>query len=77
MTAIEINNPKQKAKKIFDKFAFEKTAKGYKMFQNSNESKRCALIAVTEIINAIAFHFETPIENTIYWLKVKQEIEKL
>lgn len=41
------------------------------------DMKECALISVTEIINAIAFDFENPSENTIYWLKVKQEIEKL
>lgn len=68
--------PKEKAKDIFDKFAFEKTPEGYKMFQTSNESKRCSLIAVNEIIEAIEDIFET-LDEREYWQSVKQEIEKL
>ena len=68
--------PKEKAKDIFNKFAFEKTPEGYKMFQTSNESKRCCLIAVNEIIEAIEDIFET-LDEREYWQSVKQEIEKL
>ena len=68
--------PKEKAKDIFNKFAFEKTPEGYKMFQTSNESKRCSLIAVNEIIEAIEDIFET-LDEREYWQSVKQEIEKL
>ena len=70
MTALE------KAKELFNKFAFEKTTEGYKMFQTSNESKRCSLIAVNEIIEAIEDIFET-LDEREYWQSVKQEIEKL
>ena len=66
---------KEKAKDIFDKFAFEKTPEGYKMFQTSNESKRCSLIAVNEIIEAIEDIFET-LDEREYWQSVKQEIQK-
>jgi hypothetical protein len=68
--------PKEKAKELFNKFAFEKTPEGYKMFQTSNESKRCSLIAVNEIIEAIEDIFET-LDEREYWQSVKQEIEKL
>ena len=71
MTALE------KAKELFNKFAFEKTPEGYKMFQTSNESKRCSLIVVSEIINNIdksLIHSDIEIE---WWQEVKQEIEKL
>jgi hypothetical protein len=67
--------PKEKAKELFNKFAFEKTPEGYKMFQTSNESKRCSLIAVNEIIQAIEDIFET-LDEREYWQSVKQEIEK-
>ena len=70
MTALE------KAKELFNKIAFEKTPEGYKMFQTSNESKRCSLIAVNEIIEAIEDIFET-LDEREYWQSVKQEIEKL
>ena len=67
--------PKEKAKELFNKFAFEKTPEGYKMFQTSNESKRCSLIAVNEIIEAIEDIFET-LDEREYWQSVKQEIQK-
>jgi len=67
--------PKEKAKELFNKFAFEKTPEGYKMFQTSNESKRCSLIAVNEIIEAIEDIFET-LDEREYWQSVKEEIQK-
>jgi len=67
--------PQEKAKELFNKFAFEKTPEGYKMFQTSNESKRCSLIAVNEIIEAIEDIFET-LDEREYWQSVKEEIEK-
>lgn len=70
--------PKEKAKDIFDKFAFEKTPEGYKMFQTSNESKRCSLIVVNEIIDTIEYSSQADeTSKIIYWDKVKEEIEKL
>ena len=69
--------PKEKAKELFNKFAFEKTAKWYKMFQTSNESKRCSLIAVSEIINNIDESLIYSYIEIEWWQEVKQEIEKL
>jgi hypothetical protein len=72
--------PKEKAKELFNKFAFEKTPEGYKMFQTLNESKRCALIAVDYIItsNPHSNPFNTEVYSTMgYWQEVKQEIEQL
>ena len=70
--------PKEKAKDIFDKFAFEKTPENYKMFQTSNESKRCSLIAVNEIIDTIEYSSQADeTSKIIYWDKVKEEIVKL
>jgi len=69
--------PKEKAKDIFNKFAFEKTPEGYKMFQTSNESKRCSLIAVSEIINNIDKSLIDSYIEIEWWQEVKQEIEKL
>ena len=38
-------------------------------------SKQKALIAVTEILNALDFDFENPSEKVMYFLKVKIAIE--
>ncbi len=38
-------------------------------------AKQCALIAVTEILNALDFDFENPSEKVMYFLKVKIAIE--
>jgi hypothetical protein len=73
--------PKEKAKKLVDKHrTIIRKADKYNWLTSSEEiylSKECALIAVTEIINALDFDFENPSEKVIYYLKVKQEIEKL
>ena len=65
--------PKEKAKELCNKFSWEKTQDGYKMFQTVDETKRCALIAVNEIYNEIHTYYE----RYEYWEEVKQEIEKL
>lgn len=57
--------PKEKAKDLVDKFSNEVLIDNY-------EAKRCALIAVDEIL------FEACDEDDISWFKkVKQEIELL
>jgi hypothetical protein len=70
--------PKEKAKELVSKFNFEHTGQTYILHQTVDESKRCALIAVDEMID---------IRNGLYinegsiahqWLlDVKHEIEKL
>ena len=43
---------------------------------NEYTAKRCALIAVDEILNLASFYNDTQGEVT-YWNEVKQEIEKI
>ena len=43
---------------------------------NEYTAKRCALIAVDEILNLASFYNDTQGEVT-YWQEVKQEIEKI
>lgn len=63
--------PKDKAKKLVDKF----TVVG---LQQRNEGIQCALIAVDEILDAIDWHdFETPNLQMWFWDAVKKEIELL
>lgn len=70
--------PKEKAKELYNKLnPHTLTINFYGENVEVESTKLCALIAVTEIINALDFNFENPSEDTIYWLKVKQEIEKL
>jgi hypothetical protein len=68
--------PKEKAKELVSKFNFEHTGDSYTIFQNVDESKRCALIAVDEIINAMD-NVMLPNPFKQYWNKVKQEIQEL
>ena len=58
--------PIDKAKELYDKMY------DYSLFEE--EAKRCALIAVDEILSLYKANWN--IENT-YWQEVKQEIEKL
>ena len=59
---------KQKAKELVDKFIHHAES-----FHDNHHAKQCALICVDEIIKQL-------IEGSslwLYWLKVKEEIEKL
>jgi hypothetical protein len=64
--------PKDFAKQLCNKFSWEKTENGYKMFQTVDETKRCALIAVDLVLNLNDIDGEYS-----YYQEVKQEIEKL
>ena len=76
-----MSNSKEKAKELFDKMclamATESTEFGY--YTNVIHAKKCALIAVDEIIKEL--HFSDTdynlIERIEYFNKVKSEIEKL
>lgn len=65
---------KDKAKELVNKMHIENDVI-YVM--SKVQAKRCALIMVDEIVNAIAFDFENTSKDTVYWLKVKQEIKNL
>jgi hypothetical protein len=75
--------PKEKAYELVSKFNFEHTGETYIIHQTVDESKRCAIIAVDEIINNCLFEnyscgfllLET--KHKEYWLKVKDELMKL
>ena len=61
--------PQEKAKELVDKFSNEVLIDNY-------ESKRCALIAVDEIINNVLGNdWSSPLID--YWQEVKFEIEQL
>ena len=59
--------PKEKAQELINKFYFDTS------LTDIEEVKKCALIAVDEILNVI----EVPSTEYKYWQEVKQEIEKL
>ena len=65
---------KDKAKELVEKFASP-----LDVFKININSKRCALIAVDEILDDDVYDMsEELFENRIsYWEEVKQEIEKL
>ena len=69
--------PKEKAKELFDKY-YDYTAD----MEYPNEcAKQCALIAVDEIIEVSKDIADEEVLSAIiiywFWLKVKEEIEKL
>jgi hypothetical protein len=65
--------PKEKAKELVSKFNFEHLGDKYILHQTVEESKRCGLIAVDEILN------EKSIGNLLidWWQEVRKEIEAL
>jgi len=68
--------PKEKAKDLVYKFY---PSVQWKLGQEDclDRAKRCALIAVDEILNFRTFLKSMPLENIYYWQEVKQEIELL
>ena len=67
--------PKEKAEELFN----EMLDKAYEVDCLGGEymvAKRCALIAVDEILNVIIGSYDYELEKQ-YWQEVKQEIEKL
>lgn len=46
---------------------------------NENTAKRCALVAVDELIKAATPLYDSfwPVNTTEYWTQVKEEIEKI
>ena len=72
--------PKEKAKELGSKFNFEHIGQNYILHQTVDESKRCALIAVDEIIEMLSFdlgHDDTARGLCEYWESVKTEIQLL
>ena len=71
--------PKEKAKSIIVKFnnKFDKDNKVWIIYQDTEESKRCALICVDEILKDREEIDGIRVINDPYWLEVKKEIELL
>lgn len=64
---------KEKAKELISKFNFEHLGDKYIIHQNVEESKRCALITVDELIKEVE-HWQPRVN---YLNEVKQEINQL
>jgi hypothetical protein len=62
--------PKEKAQDLYFKFYSEILS------LRDEPAKQCALIAVDEILDEL-YYTESTKYGTIFWNKVKQEIEKL
>ena len=62
--------PKEKAEDIIDSFVRD----GYDIVLDEKQAKRCALIAVDEILVATALETKGKFE---FYFEVKQEIKKL
>jgi hypothetical protein len=71
--------PKEKAQKLIAKFNNEHIEDTYVIYQNVDESKRCALIAVDNILfelTSVTYGIEY-LSKRDYWQEVKTEIENL
>jgi hypothetical protein len=62
--------PKEKALEIIDKYSNT-------VFMDDYETKRCALIAINEIIDSFTINNYSDANNYEYWKEVKTEIENL
>lgn len=63
--------PKEKAEELVDKMSFEVC---------KTDAKQCALIAVDEILKIVNIWSALNMQKSsqvIYWLEVKEELEKL
>ena len=69
--------PKEKAQELVDKFRNEILSFLNDRIKEQN-AKRCALIAVDEILFVLEFNLDFRMERSItYYLEVKQEIQNL
>ena len=72
--------PKEKAKELVNNFANAKSEDGY-INTNKYRHKKCALIAVDEILWEIIKYADNSkeyvVENSQYWEQVKLEINKI
>lgn len=76
--------PKEKAEDLLDKmerqtYKYQEYAGAiYKTCEIGYEGgKKCALIAVDEILNALSYKVSSNLEEINYFVEVKQEIQKL
>ena len=76
--------PKEKAKELVEKFGNlidtnDDLFSEQEMYRKHNEdSKKCALIAVDEIIDTLyEYHYDSASGAYEYWTEVKEQLEKL
>ena len=74
--------PKEKAKQLFKKYSKGKDEHGWSLCEFDSCAKKCALIAVDEILKSVPKQPSISItmphfEATVYWEEVKNEINKL
>lgn len=70
--------PKEKAKELINRFNFEHNVDSILIFQTPEESKRCALITIDEMLdfrNGLYMNEGSIVHQ--YLMDIKQEIEKL
>ena len=67
-------NPKNKAAELVDKFYPRATSYSSDRKNQKDNAKKCALIAVDEILK---LHKKIALETLEYYVEVKSEIEKL
>lgn len=79
MTDFEKQRAKEKAEELVDKFytnIYLQVGNTKNYYQVNESAKKCALIAVDEILNNDGFT-ENDIYLTEFWLQVKKEIEEM
>jgi hypothetical protein len=65
--------PQEKANELVNKYLVSTP-----IVFHIDDAKKCAIIAVDEIIQAIDWHdYEMPNNDTNYWLEVRKEIQNL
>lgn len=71
--------PKEKAIELVGKYNFRHDIlkKEFVFYQTLDESKRCALIAVIELLKETEEIEGMRVINNPYWMEVKNEIQKL
>lgn len=66
--------PKLKAEELITKYMISQDLNGWQDVRDVFAARRCALIAVDEILSVIWINLDDEVD---YWAEVKQEIEKL
>lgn len=66
-------NPESKAKELYDKY-FIICQEYTEEIQCGLQAKQCAITAVNEILELLAF---SSTQSSKYWMDVKKELEKL
>jgi hypothetical protein len=67
--------PKEKADDLINKYLTSRDDNQWDDVRDVHAAIRCALIAVDEVLNTIMSVYQP--ETKLFWLEVKQEIEKL